>query len=78
MGADEIDVRQILSDPDIEGDPLQFLKVTEAYWKVQTGSCLSCFVSCLALQCWNQLNGQCRLCDWPINCHNRGACLWAY
>ena len=49
MGTDEIDVRQILSDPDIEGDPLQFLKVTEAYWKVQTGSCLSCPVSCLAL-----------------------------
>ncbi len=30
----EVDVRHILSDPDIEGDPLQFLKVTEAYWKV--------------------------------------------
>lgn len=32
---EDVDVRQILSDPDIEGDPLQFLKVTEAYWKVQ-------------------------------------------
>ena len=30
----EVDVRQILSDPGIEGDPLHFLKVTEAYWKV--------------------------------------------
>ena len=51
VGTDEIDVRQLLSDPDIEGDPLQFLKVTEAYWKVRTGStCLSCLVlSCLAL-----------------------------
>ena len=30
----EVDVRAILSDPGIEGDPLQFLKVTEAYWTV--------------------------------------------
>lgn len=29
-----VDVRQILSDPGIEGDTLQFLKVSEAYWKV--------------------------------------------
>lgn len=35
MAEEEVDVRRILSDPDIEGDPLQFLKVTEAYWKVQ-------------------------------------------
>jgi hypothetical protein len=42
---DEIDVRQILSDPGIEGDPLQFLRVTEAYWKVQTAcSCMPCVV----------------------------------
>lgn len=26
--------RRVLSDPDIEGDPLTFLKATEAYWKV--------------------------------------------
>lgn len=40
---DEIDVRHILSDPGIEGDPLQFLKVTEAYWKVQSASsCMHC------------------------------------
>lgn len=51
MGTDEIDVREILSDPDIEGDPLQFLKVTEAYWKVQTGSCLSCCMPYLAFVC---------------------------
>lgn len=24
----------ILSDPDIEGDPLKFLRVSEAYWQV--------------------------------------------
>jgi hypothetical protein len=35
LKADEVDVRQILSDPDLEGDPLQFLRVTEAYWKVR-------------------------------------------
>lgn len=29
-----VDVRRILSDPGIEGDPLQLLKVSEAYWKV--------------------------------------------
>lgn len=29
----EVDIRQLLSNPDIEGDPLQFLKVSEAYWK---------------------------------------------
>jgi hypothetical protein len=50
VATDEVDVRQILSDPDIEGDPLQFLKVTEAYWKVQGD--VSCLVlSCLVLSC---------------------------
>ena len=50
VDTDEIDVRRILSDPDIEGDPLQFLKVTEAYWKVQRD--VSCLVlSCLVLSC---------------------------
>lgn len=34
-----VDVRQILSDPGIEGDPLQFLKVSEAYWKVRGSDC---------------------------------------
>lgn len=29
-----VDVKKLLSDPDIEGDPLRFLKVSEAYWKV--------------------------------------------
>lgn len=28
-----VDVKAILSDPGIEGNPLEFLKVTEAYWK---------------------------------------------
>ena len=32
----DVDVRAILSDPNLEGDPLQFLKVTEAYWTVRT------------------------------------------
>jgi hypothetical protein len=27
--------RRVLSDPAIEGDPLAFLKATEAYWKVR-------------------------------------------
>lgn len=27
--------RRILSDPNLEGDPLAFLKATEAYWKVK-------------------------------------------
>lgn len=31
----DIDVRAILSDPAIEGDPLQLLEVTEAYWAVR-------------------------------------------
>ena len=31
----DVDVRAILSDPAIEGDPLKFLKVTEAYWSVR-------------------------------------------
>ncbi len=31
----DVDVRAILSDPALEGDPLQFLKVTEAYWTVR-------------------------------------------
>lgn len=26
--------RKILSDPNLEGDPLAFLRATEAYWKV--------------------------------------------
>ena len=29
-----VDVKAILSDPRLEGDPLQFLRVTEAYWTV--------------------------------------------
>jgi len=33
-----VDVRQILSDPGIEGDTLQFLKVSEAYWKALRNS----------------------------------------
>ena len=32
----DVDVRAILSDPNLEGDPLQFLKVTESYWTVRT------------------------------------------
>jgi hypothetical protein len=32
--------RAILSQPGIEGDPLAFLKATEAYWKV--GACTQC------------------------------------
>jgi len=28
--------RRILSDPELEGNPLDFLKQTEAYWKVST------------------------------------------
>ena len=31
-----VDVKAILSDPSIEGDPLSFLKVTEAYWRVRS------------------------------------------
>ena len=31
----DVDVKAILSDPHLEGDPLQFLKVTEAYWTVR-------------------------------------------
>ena len=31
----EVEVRAILSDPNLEGDALQFLKVTEAYWTVR-------------------------------------------
>jgi len=31
----DVDVKAILSDPRLEGDPLQFLKVTEAYWTVR-------------------------------------------
>lgn len=26
--------RHVLSDPELEGSPLEFLKQTEAYWKV--------------------------------------------
>ena len=33
-----VDVKAILSDPGIEGNPLEFLKVTEAYWKVWSSS----------------------------------------
>lgn len=33
-----VDVKAILSDPGIEGNPLEFLKVTEAYWKVRSYS----------------------------------------
>ena len=32
---EDVDVKAILSDPHLEGDPLQFLKVTEAYWSVR-------------------------------------------
>ena len=35
----DVDVKAILSDPRLEGDPLQFLKVTEAYWTVRDPLC---------------------------------------
>jgi hypothetical protein len=28
----------VLSDPDLEGNPLDFLKQTEAFWKVRDGA----------------------------------------
>lgn len=40
--------RKVLADPGIEGDPLAFLKATEAYWKVRPRGSLA--AECLGWQ----------------------------
>jgi hypothetical protein len=56
--------RAVLSDPDLEGEPLAFLKATEAYWKV--GAHHNAHVLMLAgLHC-------CVLCCTMVGSSNRG------
>jgi hypothetical protein len=47
--------RGILSDPDIEGNPLPFLKVSEAYWTVGPRYFFSLTRRCVYFRSWKTL-----------------------
>lgn len=53
--------RAVLSDPGIEGDPLAFLKATEAYWKVGAShSARAAHAGRTALLCTSRTRNDCR------------------